>query len=250
MSSVCEISQLTVNYEQASALWDVSVQLPANQLIAICGPNGAGKSTFLKALLGLVPISSGAISFEKNLAIGYMPQRQNIDWDFPITVLELVLMGSYGRVGLFSRISKDEKKKAFSALEKVGLNELAHRQISELSGGQQGRAFLARALMQEADIYFLDEPFAGIDVVSTQVIASILQELKDQGKTVVVVHHDLKFIQQLFDWGVLLNRRLVDAGPICQVLCEKNIQLAFGKENLLFDEATALSKKTIEGFAT
>lgn len=250
MQPACIVHNITVNYEKTPALWDVSVVLPKGKLIAICGPNGAGKSTFIKALLGLIPVLSGKVDFLAETQIGYMPQSQSVDWDFPLTVLDLVLMGCYGRTKFLRPISSQEKATAKENLKKVGLSGLEDRQINQLSGGQKARAFLARALMQRSNIYFMDEPFASIDAASSQIMLEIFQQLKSEGKTLIIVHHDLKEIQKVFDWGVLLNRRLVASGPIQDVLTETLIHHAYGKENLLFETVARLSEETTQGLAT
>lgn len=249
MSPACVITNLTVNYERTSALWEITTTLPKGKLIAVCGPNGAGKSTLMKAVLGLIPSVCGEVDFLHESRIGYMAQSQTVDWDFPLTLFELVLMGCYGRTHFLSRIGNHEKKKAQQAIKRVGLEGLEKRQISQLSCGQQNRAFLARALMQQAQIYFLDEPLAGIDAASSQVILQILRELKEEGKTVVVVHHDLGEIKTHFDWAVLINRRLVKAGLVDEVLTEQTIKQAYGQENLLFDQASQLTEESAKGFA-
>ena len=252
-----KIDQLSVNYEKTPVLWDLSFEIPQGKLTAIIGPNGAGKSTLLKTLLGLVKPLSGHFSFFDALSlkrarrrIGYMPQKESVDWDFPITLYDLVLMGRYGRGGIFRRPSRKDRQDVEKYLAKVGLESLAHRQISQLSGGQQQRAFLARALIQEADLYFMDEPFAGIDVASTQTIISILQELCAAGKTVVVVHHDLASVEQIFDWVVLLNMCLVGCGSVESTFKPALIQKTYGKETVLFDEAAKLSQEKQRGFVT
>lgn len=248
------IDQLSVNYEKTPVLWDLSFSIPEGKLVAIVGPNGAGKSTFLKTSLGLIKPLSGQITFfEKPLAnvrsrVAYVPQRESVDWDFPITVFDLVLMGRYGRCGLFKRPSKQDRKHVEETLEKVGLDSFSHRQISQLSGGQQQRAFLARALVQEADIYLMDEPFTGIDVTSTKTIISILQALRDNGKTLLVVHHDLSSVEQIFDWVLLLNISLVGCGNVKTTFTPEMIQKTYGKETLLFDEVAKLSQEKSRGF--
>lgn len=244
----CIVNNLTVNYEKTPALWEVSVTIPKASLVAICGPNGAGKSTLMKAALGLIPIVSGEIDFLGETSIGYVPQSQSVDWDFPLTLFDLVLMGCYGRARWLRPLSMSERRFAQECIDRVGLTGLERRQISQLSCGQQGRAFLARALVQRAQIYFMDEPFAGIDAASSQIIMEILQTLKKEEKTVIVVHHDLREILRLFDWGILLNRRLVAAGPIQEVLTEQWIQKAYGKDNLLFETVTELSDAALKGF--
>jgi manganese/zinc/iron transport system ATP- binding protein len=248
-----KVSNLTVNYERTPALWDISLEIPTGLLVAIIGPNGAGKSTFMKALLGLLRPLSGTIELlgqtgkKTKKKIAYVPQRESVDWDFPITVLDLVLMGCYGRLGLFHRPGKKEKEKAMAYLEKVGISHLASRQISQLSGGQQQRAFLARSLFQQPDLFFLDEPFAGIDTTSSQVILEILLQLKNEGKTLFVVHHDLESVKEAFDWAVLLNLRLIAYGKTADVLKPEMLATAYGKDTGLFDEAVQLTRQKREG---
>lgn len=246
---------LTVNYEKTPVLWDVSCEIPQGKLVAIVGPNGAGKSTFLKTLLGLIkPLSGKVLFFGKALKdvkkkVAYIPQRETVDWDFPITVFELVLMGRFGG-RLFRRPSRQDKEDVEKYLRMVGLEVLANRQISQLSGGQQQRAFLARALIQEADLYLMDEPFTGIDVASAKTIVGILQELRDQGKTLLVVHHGLETVAQIFDWVLLLNMRLVGFGSVADLFTHEMIQKTYGKETSLFDEAVKLSQEKREGYPT
>ena len=252
---ILKIHQLTVNYEKTPVLWDISLEIPQGKLVAIVGPNGAGKSTLLKTALGLIKPISGTISFfgeslkKVRRRVAYVPQRESVDWDFPITVFDLVLMGRYGRKGVFSRPSRKDRHDVGIYLERVGLESFASRQISQLSGGQQQRAFLARALIQEADVYFMDEPFTGIDIASSKTIVSLLQGLRDKGKTLFVVHHDLESVRELFDWVILLNMRLVGCGAIQEVFTPEMIQKAYGKESLLLDEAARLSQEKVGGFA-
>ncbi len=250
------IQQLSVNYDKTSVLWDLTFEIPEGVLVAIVGPNGAGKSTLLKTSLGLIQPISGQISyFGKPLKkvrrrVAYVPQRESVDWDFPITVFDLVLMGRYGRIGLLKRPSRKDRQDVERYLTMVGLESFAHRQINQLSGGQQQRAFLARALIQEADLYLMDEPFTGIDVSSTQVIISILKTLRDQGKTLLVVHHDLTSVEEIFDWVLLLNMCLVGCGSVQSVFTPEMIQKTYGKETFLLDEAAKLSQEKSQGFVT
>lgn len=240
--------QLTVNYEKTPVLWDISCEIPQGHLVGIIGPNGAGKSTLIKASLDLVTPISGKIEFfglplkDVRKRIAYVPQRESVDWDFPITVRDLVLMGRYGRLGLFKWPRKADWAAADRYLEMVGMTPYANRQISQLSGGQQQRVFIARALLQEADIYFMDEPFAGIDLATEKVIMGILTKLKSEGKTVFVVHHDLNTLQNYFDWAILLNMRLIACGPVKEVFNTQNLIATYGKSFSLFDEALKLSQ--------
>jgi len=248
-----EADALNVNYGKIPILWDITFQIPQGQMVGILGPNGAGKSTLLKAALGLVKPLSGNIALLGQAAsrarkkIAYVPQRESVDWDFPITALEVVLMGRYGRLGLFGRPRKADKEAAGSALELVGMSAYADRQISQLSGGQQQRLFIARALVQEADLFLLDEPFAGVDLATEKAIIELLRRQKQQGKTVFIIHHDLPTVEEYFDWAVLLNTRLVACGPVKEVFHRDNLMRAFGKGQLLFDEAAALSAKSLSG---
>ncbi|MGE3954191.1 MAG: metal ABC transporter ATP-binding protein [Parachlamydiales bacterium] len=249
------VEDLTCHYEQRPAIWDVSFEIPRGKVVGIIGPNGAGKSTLLKALLGIVRPSSGSISFggrpyrEVRRKIAYVPQREAIDWDFPITVLGVVLMGRYGHFGLLRRIRKADRMAAMESLEMVGMAPFADRPIGELSGGQQQRTFFARALFQEADLLLLDEPFAGIDLATEGVLAALLRELRDAGKTILVVHHDLYTASRIFDWALLLNLRLIAAGPLKEVFTLPLIEQTFGKSHTLLEEALFLSKARQEGLS-
>jgi manganese/zinc/iron transport system ATP- binding protein len=245
MNYIVEAEGLNVNYGKASILWDVSFQIPQGVIVGIIGPNGAGKSTLLKTALGLIKPLSGRVSLSKNVA--YVPQRESVDWDFPITAEEVVLMGRFGRLGLFGRPRKADREAAKAALEKVGMSAYANKQISELSGGQQQRLFLARALVQDADLFLLDEPFVGVDLVTEKAIMALLRNLKEQGKTILVVHHDLPSVEEYFDWTLLLNTRLLGCGPVKEVFTKENLARAFGKNHLLFDEAANLSAKSKSG---
>lgn len=229
-----EIEDLTVAYHSKPAVWDVDINIPEGVLAAIIGPNGAGKSTLLKAALGLIPKATGRIHFygkpyaQARAWIGYVPQRGSVDWDFPTTALDVVRMCLYGKLGWLKRVSKHETDRAFSALEQVGMADFAHRQIRQLSGGQQQRTFLARALVQDARIYFMDEPFVAVDAVTERAIVDILQALRAQGKTVVVVHHDLQTVTDYFDWVTLLNVQLIANGATAHVFTPDNLRLAYG----------------------
>lgn len=248
-----QVYQLSVNYDKTPVLWDISLAVPTGTLVGIVGPNGAGKSTFIKTVLGLVKPISGKVEFfgmplkEARGRIAYVPQRESVDWDFPITVRDLVLMGRYGRLGLFHWPRQADWAAADHYLEKVGMLQYAHRQINQLSGGQQQRAFLARALLQEADIYFMDEPFAGIDLATETVIMNLLRQLKSQGKTVFVVHHDLNTVEDYFDWAILLNMRLVACGPLSLVFNSDTLNTTYGKSYALFDEVLKLSQNKTKG---
>ena len=218
-NALLDIHDVTVAYHRRPVVWDVDLTLERPQLAAIVGPNGAGKSTLMKAALGLVPMASGRVQvFGQSVGkvrrrIGYVPQRESVDWDFPVSVLDVVLMGTYGRLGWLRRPGTAERQWARQCLEKVGLASYERQQIGQLSGGQQQRVFLARALAQKADLYFMDEPMAGVDAATERMIFQVLRELRDAGKTIVAVHHDLRTVPQYFDYVVLLNVRLVAAGP-------------------------------------
>jgi manganese/zinc/iron transport system ATP- binding protein len=229
-----EINDLTVAYQSRPVLWDIDLQVPEGVLMAVIGPNGAGKSTLIKAILDLVPRASGSVRiFGKPYArarkiVGYVPQRSSVDWDFPTSVLDVVMMGLYGRLGWLRRPGDAERSAALHALRQVGLSELADRQIGQLSGGQQQRTFLARALVQNAQIYLMDEPFAAVDAVTERAIVSLLHELRARGKTVIVVHHDLQTVPDYFDWVALLNVEMIAAGPTEAVFTDDNLRLTYG----------------------
>lgn len=244
-----EIHDLTVAYHKKPVLWGVDAVFPAGELIGIIGPNGAGKSTMIKAIMGLIPTSGGWIRIfgkpaKKNLKrIGYVPQRESVDWDFPVSAFDVVLMGRYGRIGLFRRPSQKDKDIARSCLEKVKMLPFAHRQISNLSGGQQQRVFLARALAQESDLYFMDEPFAGIDAATEAAIVTLFRELKAQGKTVIVVHHDLATARSYFDRLLLLNMRVVAFGPTEEVFTNELLQQTYGGRLTILTEVAEEMRK-------
>lgn len=249
MVDALTVKNLTVNYDKTPVLWDINLQIPTGKIVGVIGPNGAGKTTLLKACLGLQPTLHGKVEFygrpleKERQRIAYVPQKESVDWDFPITVSELVLMGCYGELGLFRRPGPSEKKQALEILDSIGILPYADRQISQLSGGQQQRAFLARALMQQADLYLLDEPFTGIDMVSESVIMELLRKLKQQGKTALVIHHDLDNVKSYFDWVVILNRSLVASGPVEEVFTADALSRAYGKNSQLLGEALRLSQK-------
>ncbi len=229
-----EVSDLTVAYKDKPVLWDVDLQVPAGTLMAIVGPNGAGKTTLIKTILGLLRPAAGQVSIygrpyaEQRRLVGYVPQRGSVDWDFPTSVLDVVKMGRYGHLGWVRRPGAREQTLALEALEKLGMRDYAERQISQLSGGQQQRVFLARALVQDAQIYFMDEPFQGVDATTERAIVSLLQALREAGKTVIVVHHDLQTVAEYFDWVTMLNVRRIASGPVDEVFNEKNLRLAYG----------------------
>lgn len=228
-----DVEDLTVAYHHNPVLWDIDTQIPKGAISAIVGPNGAGKSTLLKAILKLIPISSGTIKFfdrplkEMRKEVAYVPQRSEVDWDFPTTVLDVVMMGSYGELGWIKKPGKKEKELALEALEKVGMQEFASRQIRELSGGQQQRTFIARALVQNASIYLMDEPFAGVDAATEQAILKVLRELQTSGKTLAIVHHDLLTVKEYFDHVILLNVHSIASGPVKTTFTQENLQKAY-----------------------
>jgi manganese/zinc/iron transport system ATP- binding protein len=242
------VDNLTVAYHQKPVLREVDLRVPGGKLIGIVGPNGAGKSTLMKSILGLTQKASGEVRIfgkpvkAQRKLIGYVPQRESVDWDFPTHALDVVLMGRYGHVGLFRRPGKQDREFAMSCLEKVGMADYAHRQISQLSGGQQQRVFLARALAQDAQIYFMDEPFVGVDAATEKAIVALLTELKAQGKTVLVVHHDLQTVTEYFDWVLLLNIRKVAFGPTHEVFTPDNLQKTYGGRLTMLPDTDVLSR--------
>jgi manganese/zinc/iron transport system ATP- binding protein len=244
-----EIHDMTVAYHRKPVLWDIDLAIPEGKLVGIVGPNGAGKTTLIKAVLGLIPLASGKVFIygrpyaEQRRLIGYVPQRESVDWDFPVTVEDVVLMGTYGQLGWFRRPGPAEREIARRCLELVGMNEFAHRQIRQLSGGQQQRIFLARALAQDAKIYFMDEPFSGVDAATETAIIELLQSLRSQGKTVFVVHHDLQTVRGYFDYVILLNMRLVAYGPTETTFTPANLHKTYGGRLTILDEAAEAVRK-------
>ena len=228
------IKDLTVAFDKKPILWDIDLDIPKGTLTAIVGPNGAGKSTLLKSALGIITPTAGRVDIfgqpfnRQRSQIAYIPQRNEVDWDFPTTVLDVVLMGTYGDLGWFNRPGKLERDRAMNALEKVSMQPFAERQISQLSGGQQQRVFLARALVQNAAIYIMDEPFVGVDAVTEKAIITLLKDLRNQQKTMIVVHHDLQTIEDYFDWICLLNVRQIAYGKISDTFTEENLRLTYG----------------------
>ena len=223
-----EIRNLTVAYGENIALENLNLDVEAGSLMALVGPNGAGKSTLIKTILKFLKQITGEIKINgKSLA--YVPQRNTVDWDFPTTLFDVVEMGCYGRVGLFKRVSKEEKQKVLKAIEQVGMLDFKDRQISELSGGQQQRAFIARALVQEADIYLMDEPFQGVDSTTEKSIVDILKKLKSEGKTLIVVHHDLQTVPTYFETVTFINKSVIASGKIKEVFTQENIDMAYKK---------------------
>ena len=223
-----EIKNLTVAYGENIALEDFNLDVEIGSLMALVGPNGAGKSTLIKTVLKFLKQITGEIKINgKSLA--YVPQRNSVDWDFPTTLFDVVEMGCYGRVGLFKRVNKEEKAKVLKAIEQVGMLDFKDRQISELSGGQQQRAFIARALVQEADIYLMDEPFQGVDSTTEKSIVDILKKLKSEGKTLIVVHHDLQTVPTYFETVTFINKSVIASGKIKEVFTQENIDMAYKK---------------------
>jgi len=229
-----EVADLTVAYHEKPVLWDVDLSVPPGVLMAIVGPNGAGKTTLIKAILGLIPPVAGQVSIfgrpyaEQRRQVGYVPQRGSVDWDFPTSVLDVVMMGRYGALGWIRRPGKAERAAALEALAKVGMEQFAGRQISQLSGGQQQRVFLARALVQDARVYLMDEPFQGVDATTERAIIDLLRDLRESGKTVVAVHHDLQTVPEYFDSVTLMNVRKIASGPVDEVFTEQNLRLTYG----------------------
>ncbi|HUF51551.1 MAG TPA: metal ABC transporter ATP-binding protein [Longimicrobiales bacterium] len=229
-----EVNDLTVAYREQPVLWDVDLTVPAGVLMAIVGPNGAGKTTLIKAILGLLKPAAGQILIhgrpydEQRRLVAYMPQRGSVDWDFPTSVLDVVQMGRYGALGWIRRAGRRERDLAMAALDKVDMTDLADRQISQLSGGQQQRVFLARALVQDARVYLMDEPFQGVDAKTERAIVTVLQALREAGDTVVVVHHALQTVSEYFDWVTLLNVRRIATGKVAAVFTEENLRVTYG----------------------
>ncbi len=231
-----EVNRLTVAYDSKPVLSNVDLELPRGMLTAVMGPNGAGKTTLIKAMLGLIPTVNGKISFSeingKKPCIGYVPQSESADWDFPVSVLDVVTMGCYGRLGWIKRPKREDREFAMECLKKTGMEEYANRQISRLSGGQQQRTFIARALAQRADIYLMDEPFKGVDNATERSIIDLLKELRSEGKTVVAVHHDLSTVSDYFDWVTLINIKVVASGEVRNVFTDENLTRTYRVANV------------------
>lgn len=247
--SPLSVHDLTVAYHRKPVVWDLDIEIPEGKLVGVIGPNGAGKSTLIKACLDLIPRSSGDIRFfgepyrNQRRLVGYVPQRESVDWDFPVNALDVVAMGTYGRLGWFRPVNRRCRAQAMEALEKVGLADYADRQISQLSGGQQQRVFLARALAQDARVYLMDEPFGAVDAATERAIVGILQNLKQRGRTCLVVHHDLATVNEYFDWLVMLNMRVVAAGPTADVFTAENLRRTYGGKLTVLSEAVAAVPK-------
>ncbi|MEM7362071.1 MAG: metal ABC transporter ATP-binding protein [Bacteroidota bacterium] len=250
---ILEVHDLVVAYRHKPVLWNVDLTFPRGKLIGILGPNGAGKSTLLKAILGMVPSNSGWVKFWGETfdlhrkRVSYVPQRESVDWDFPISVKEVVMMGRYPHMGFWKRPKAADKARVDEALAQVGLSSFADRQISALSGGQQQRVFLARALAQEADLYIMDEPLSALDATTEQTILEVFTQMTNAGKTIIVVHHDLQTTQAYFEWLVLLNMCVVAAGPTKKILTQELLQKAYGNHpTLLVKAGNLLEEKKIK----
>jgi manganese/zinc/iron transport system ATP- binding protein len=232
--SALSVRGLTVSYGESPAVFSVDATVPAGSMTAIVGPNGAGKSTFLKAVLGIVTPLSGTVTVfgrpmsEAREKIAYVPQRASVDWDFPVRVIDVVLMGLYRELGLLGRMRKSDRARAIDCLARVGMDGFAERQIGQLSGGQQQRVFLARALAQDAELYVLDEPFAGVDAATERAIISVLKDLRAEGKTVVAVHHDLSTVAEYFDRVMMINVRKIAEGPVAEAFTPETLQATYG----------------------
>jgi manganese/zinc/iron transport system ATP- binding protein len=242
--SPVSVHDLTVAYHRKPVLWDVDLDIPEGKLIAIIGPNGAGKSTLIKAVMDIVPKASGRVMIygkpfkRQRKIVAYVPQRESVDWDFPIDALGVVMMGRYGTIGWCKPLRRRDREKALDALDRVGMADYAKRQISQLSGGQQQRVFLARALAQESQIYFMDEPFASVDAATERAIVQVLADLRSAGKTIIVVHHDLQTVREYFDHVILLNMRVVAHGSVEEVFTQENLKKTYGGRLTLLSEAT------------
>lgn len=243
------IRDLTVAYHRKPVLFELNLDLPKSSLVGLVGPNGAGKSTLLKAIMGMIPADSGSIRVfgdtfrNRRRRVAYVPQRESVDWDFPATVLDVVLMGTYGQLGWIRPVGAAQRKNAVEALKQVGIDSLRDRQISQLSGGQQQRTFLARALVQDADLFLMDEPFAAVDAATERAIVDVLRSLQQQGKTAIVVHHDLHTVPEYFDYLVLLNVRAVASGPMETTFTTENLQRTYGGRLTVLDEVAEAMRR-------
>ena len=247
------IHDMTVAYQRKPVIWDIDYVAPAGKLVAIVGPNGAGKSTLINAALELIPRASGQVRFfgepyrKQRHRVGYVPQRESVDWDFPVSALDVVVMGLYRKVGWCLPVLPRHRKTALAALDRVGMADYAHRQIRRLSGGQQQRVFLARALVQDAHLYLMDEPFTGVDAATERAIVEILRELRSLGKTALVVHHDLQTVTEYFDEVILLNMRLVATGPVERVFTTDNLRKTYGGRLMLLENTDRIVGKGTSG---
>ncbi len=250
-----EVQELTVNYDKMAVLWDINFSIPCGTCVGVIGPNGAGKSTLLKSAMGFIRGVSGKVLFfceplsHVRKRVAYIPQRLSVDWDFPMTAIDLVLMGCYAKLGLFKWVSKKDKLAAKKALAMVGMEDFADRQIGELSGGQQQRLFIARAFLQDADVYLMDEPFAGVDMGTEKALVALFEELKEQGKTLIVVHHDLATVETYFDWVIMLNTCLIASGPVEEVFHADSVMRTYGRGTQLLDEAMKLTQHKTSGLS-
>ena len=247
------IRDMTVAYQRKPVIWDIDYVAPAGKLVAIVGPNGAGKSTLINAALELIPRASGQVQFfggayrKQRHRVGYVPQRESVDWDFPVSALDVVVMGLYRKIGWCLPVLPRHRNAALAALDRVGMADYAHRQIRRLSGGQQQRVFLARALVQDAALYLMDEPFTGVDAATERAIVEILRELRTLGKTALVVHHDLQTVTEYFDEVILLNMRLVATGPVDTVFTTDNLRKTYGGRLMLLEHADRIIGKGTSG---
>lgn len=252
MDSVLKVNNLTVSYTNEPVLWGIDFEIPQGKIVGIVGPNGAGKSTLLKSIMEVIPVSGGSVRvFDKPLdevrrRVSYVPQRESVDWDFPASVFDVVMMGRYGRLGLLNRPGRVDREMVQDCLEKVEMADFAKRQISQLSGGQQQRVFIARALAQEADFYLLDEPFAGVDAATEETIIQLLRKMSNENKTMIVVHHDLQSVKKYFDWVILLNMNIVAYGPTETTFTEENIRKTYGRKLTLFSNAQNILANTTD----
>ncbi|MFW9929607.1 MAG: metal ABC transporter ATP-binding protein [Candidatus Thorarchaeota archaeon] len=245
---VIEIYDLLVSYNNKPVLWDINLKLPKNKIISIIGPNGAGKSTLLKAIMGLISIDNGYVKIlkkklnEVRKRVSYVPQRETVDWDFPASVFDVVMMGRYQHIGFFKRPGKKDEEIVLHSLEQLGISALRNRQISQLSGGQQQRVFLARALAQESDVYLMDEPFSAIDIATENAIIDLFKKMVKQQKTIIVVHHDIYSVKAYFDWTVLLNMHIIASGLTNEVLTSENFKRTYGSQLSVLSEVGNLFK--------
>ena len=249
MSSPLSVYDLTVAYHRKPVLWDIEFAIPSGSLVGIVGPNGAGKSTLLKAAMDLTPRASGRVEFfgesyrRNRHRVGYVPQRETVDWDFPVSAVDVVSMGMFRKVGWCLPLRRKHRTASMEALDRVGIADLAGRQISQLSGGQQQRTFLARAIVQNADLYLMDEPFAAVDAATEKAIVELLRQMKSAGKTAVVIHHDLQTVPEYFDYVILLNMRVVAHGRVEDVFTQQNLQKTYGGRLTLLDEAAEAMRR-------
>ena len=244
---------MTVAYHRRPVLWDIDYDASPGKLTAIIGPNGSGKTTLIKAAVGLIPRVSGDVHFfgspyhAVRHRVGYVPQRGSVDWDFPVNALDVVAMGLYKTIGWLRPVARRHRREAMEFLDRVGMSDYARRQISQLSGGQQQRVFLARALAQQADLYLMDEPFIGVDAATERTIVEVLQELREAGKTALVVHHDLQTVTEYFDEVILLNMRLVETGPVDTVFTTDNLRKTYGGRLMLLEHTDRIIGKGTSG---